>query len=176
MLVNGPIHYDILIPIEIARRDMGWLAAQGIALDHPEVHWLLLGWGAREFYTTTGTYADVSLRAIWRGLTGDSAVMRVSVVGTLGDEWPRVAMSGEQMQMLVQAATRSFAEGDATRPLDHPGFSDFDLFFPAVGRFHALNTCNVWVGDMVRAAGLRFGRWTPVPYAVTLSYHRFHGD
>ncbi|WP_299728939.1 DUF2459 domain-containing protein [uncultured Tateyamaria sp.] len=175
VLVNGPIHYDILIPIDIARRDMGWLAAHGVALDNPDVHWLLVGWGARDFYTTTGTYADVSARAIWRGLTGDSAVMRISVAGAVGSEWRHVGLDPAQMARLTAAISGSFAQGAATRPLDHPGFSEFDRFFPATGRFHLFNTCNVWVGQMMRDAGLQFGFWTPTPYAVSLSYWRFHG-
>ena len=39
------------------------IAATGIALDHPEARWLVLGWGARDFYTTVGTYSDVTARA-----------------------------------------------------------------------------------------------------------------
>ena len=52
-----------------------------------------------------------------------------------------------------------------------PGLSlgDGDLFFRATGRFNLTRTCNVRVGDMLRAAGLRFGRWTPTPQAVDLS-------
>ncbi len=176
VLVNGPIHYDILIPIDVARRDMGWLAAQGLALDHTDVRWLLVGWGARDFYTATGTYGDVSLRAIWRGVTGDSSVMRVSVVGAIDDHWPRLALDAVQMRRLTTAVTANFAGGASAAPLDHPGFSDFDRFFPSEGRFHLFNTCNVWVGDTLRSAGLRFGLWTPTPYAVTMSYRLFHGD
>lgn len=153
---------------------MGWLADHGIALDHPDVHWLLLGWGARDFYTSTGTYGDVSPRAIWRGVTGDFAVMRVSVTSEITGDWPRLDLDATHMQRLIGAVTNSFAQGPQTPPLDHPGFSDFDRFFAATGRFNLFNTCNVWVGQMLGAAGVRFGSWTPTPFAVTLSHWWFH--
>ena len=176
LLVNGPIHYDMFMPIDIARQRMGWLSAQGIALDHPRAEWLVVGWGAREFYTTVGTYADVTPQAIWRGLTGDSSVMRVTLAGSVSDEWRAVSLTEAQMTGLVVAVTQSFSQGDRTAALNHPGFSELDRFFPARGRFHLLKTCNAWVGAMLRAAGVRFGIWTPTPYAVTLAHRRFANE
>lgn len=32
-----------------------------------------------------------------------------------------------------------------------------------------MRTCNVWVGERLRRAGLPFGNWTPTPQAVRLS-------
>lgn len=58
-------------------------------------------------------------------------------------------------------------------PIPGPGFGPTDRFFAAHGRFDILRTCNTWISDMLRAAGLRFGAWTPTPYAVTLSLVRF---
>lgn len=174
LLINGPIHYDILLPVHVVRHNMPWLARHGIALDHPDVHWVLFGWGARDFYTSTGSYADVSPRAIWRGITGDSAVMRVSVAGALGGTWPAVEADADQLARMLDGITDSFAQGAATAALDHPGFSEFDRFFPGKGQFHLFNTCNVWIGDMMRRARIRFGAWTPTPYAVTLATHRYH--
>jgi hypothetical protein len=49
------------------------------------------------------------------------------------------------------------------------GFSMTDVFYSAVGRFHVLSTCNVWVGQKQADAGFGLGIWTPTPYAVTLS-------
>ena len=173
LLINGPIHYDILIPVDRVRDTMPWLARQGIALDHPDVHWVLFGWGARDFYTTTGSYADVSPRAIWRGLTGDSAVRRVCVAGGVDGSWPTVTACPAQMQRMITAISDSFADGAGTGALEHAGFSEFDRFFPGTGRFHLFNSCNVWGGQMMRRARIRFGRWTPTPYAVTLATRRF---
>lgn len=170
-LVSGPIHYDLLLPLDddaLARFD--WLAATGIALDHPQARWLVIGWGARDFYTTVGDYADVTARAVWRGLTGDSAVMHVSLAGPLDPAAVRTLdLDLGQYARLMDGIEASFAQGTATPSLPVPGFSGYDRFYAANGRFHLFRTCNVWIGDVLRGAGLRFGQWTPLPLSVTLS-------
>ena len=169
-LLRGPIHYDILLPLDEAlRARFDWL---GLDFDHPGAGGLLFGWGGRDFYTTTGTYRDVSARAVWRGVTGDSSVMRVALTGPLQADWPveRLAISPTQFEALLNVLEDSFAD---RTPLPVAGFSDFDAFYAAEGRFHIFRTCNVWVGATLRAAGIPFGAWTPVPYAVTLSARRF---
>ena len=173
-MIRGPIHHDLLLSITSARRDFDWLASRGIALEHPEAEWLVVGWGAREFYTSTGTYRDVAPRSVWRAITGDASVIRVDLAGSVPEDWPTLHLTDAQYLGLVTAITDSFADGDTTNSMDHPGFSDWDRFFPAKGRFHLFNTCNVWVGDVLRRAGVRFGGWTPTPYAVTLSWRLFH--
>lgn len=57
----------------------------------------------------------------------------------------------------------------ATVALPYAGFTDTDAFFPAVGPFNLTRTCNVGVGERLRAAGLPFGAWTPTPQSVRLS-------
>lgn len=176
-LVRGPIHTDLLLPLDAeTRAKFAWLRNSGIALDNPGGRWLVFGWGARDFSTATGTYRDVSARAIWRGLTGDSAVMHVSIAGPLGTaaNTRPVTLAPAQHARLLDAITRSFARGSDTPPLDLPGFHEWDRFYPATGHFHILNTCNVWIGRVLREARVPFGRWTPLPASVTLSAWLFH--
>ncbi|MEO9516755.1 MAG: TIGR02117 family protein [Paracoccaceae bacterium] len=177
-LVRSPIHYDFLLPLDdqtTARFD--WLRRGGVALDNPGADWLVVGWGGQEFYTTVGSYADVEMRAVWRGITGDNSVIRVSLAGPVSPDWPIKAMSlsGTQYANLMTFIEGSFAGGRETLALNEAGFSDFDRFFPAKDRFHLFNTCNVWIGRALRAAGVRFGIWTPAPFSVTLSA-RFLAD
>ncbi len=177
-LLRGPIHYDYLLPLSPAvRAHFDWLPGTGIDMAHPEARWLVVGWGARDFYTTVGGYGDVTPRAIWRGLTGDSAVMRVSAAGAIGADWPveRLAMTSGQFDSLLDGVTGSFAQGALTAALPYPGHDAFDRFYPARGRFHVFRTCNTWIGRTLRAAGVPFGVWTPTPYAVTLSARRSGG-
>ena len=47
-----------------------------------------------------------------------------------------------------------------------PGYGVTDLFFPAQGRFSLLKTCNVWVGQGLKASGLPTGLWTPFSFQV----------
>ncbi|MCA0872600.1 TIGR02117 family protein [Seohaeicola saemankumensis] len=171
-LIRGPIHYDFLLPLtEETRERFGFLQAAGLDLGHPQARWLVVGWGARQFYTTTGDYSDVAPGAVFRAVTGDSAVMRVDLAGALREEAParRLELQPAQYSALLEGVAGDFA---THTPIDHPGFTASDLFFPARGRFDILRTCNAWLGAALRQAGVRFGVWTPTPYAVTLSLWR----
>lgn len=178
LLVAGPIHYDVLLPLTAeTRAAFAPLGPHGLPVDAPGAEWLIIGWGAREFYTTTGSYADLSLAAVWRSFTGDASVLRVDVAGPLraGLDLPAATLTAGQYSQLLAAISDSFRRdrAGALVPIPGPGFGPTDRFFAAHGRFDILRTCNTWISDMLRAADLRFGAWTPTPYAVTLSLARF---
>ncbi len=178
-LVIGPIHTDLLIPLTPAvKTRLAFAIRDGVPLDAPGAEWLLVGWGAREFYTTAGTFADITAHATFRGITGDDAVLRLDAIGRINDftDIPLLEMDAVRFAALLEVIATSFAPGPAGTPvpLDHPGFTASDRFYPATEHFNILTTCNVWVGDVLGAAGIAFGRWTPTPYAMQLSLWRFH--
>lgn len=62
-LINGPIHYDFTLPLDDEVR-IALSALNYPALDAADAQTLIIGWGARTFYTTVGCYSDVSGSAI----------------------------------------------------------------------------------------------------------------
>lgn len=168
-LIAGPIHYDLMIPLQgdIGQR-FGFATAAGLPLSHPAAEWLLVGWGAKGFYTSTATLSEMQAATVWQATTGDSSVMRLDILGHIEPAHgiTFVTVSRTELDNLTSAILDSFAE---TTPLPLAGFTATDAFFPAKGRFNLFNTCNVWVGQMLRAAGLPFGRWTPFPQSIRLS-------
>lgn len=168
-LIQGPIHTDILFPLSPdTRARFAFAESAGVPVTHPGAEWLMFGWGSAAFYTTAGTYADITPGAVLTAATGDSAVIRLDVTGPLPplDNLRTLTLSEAQFQALLSQVLASFA---SRTPLDHPGFTPQDAFFPAIGRFHALRTCNVWLGETLRAAGIPFGLWTPANWSVSLS-------
>lgn len=150
-----------------ARGIFGFLNAGGLPIFSPDAAWIVVGWGARDFYMTTGSYADLQAGPVWRAMTGDASVMRVLVAGQLSDDtgitW--IGMSSAQFDTLLAQIRASFV-GDVPRPLVHPGLNGRDLFYPATGHFHLLRTCNVWVGDVLRRSGVPVGIWTPFTWSL----------
>jgi uncharacterized protein (TIGR02117 family) len=168
-LIQGPIHTDILFLLTPETRTrFAFAEAAGVPVNDPRAQWLILGWGSAAFYTTAGTYADITASAVLTAATGDSSVIRLDVTGPLNpmENLRFLDLSEVQFQALLTETTTTFA---SETPLSHPGFTGFDAFFPAHGRFHALRTCNVWLGETFRAAGIPFGLWTPANWSVTLS-------
>jgi uncharacterized protein (TIGR02117 family) len=170
-LLYGPIHVDFLLPATPeTRAALGFAAGAGVPVGHPDVRHLMVGWGAREFYTTAGTWADITAGATLRAITGDAAVLRIEVIGEFppGFDPPRLRLSEEQYAALL-AAIAATANGPT---ILGAGFTPTDGFVEAAGRFHLLRTCNAWVSDMLLAAGIPAGAWTPTPYAVRLGLWR----
>ena len=175
-LIQGPIHTDILLPLapEIRTR-FAFAEAAGVPLNHPDAEWLVIGWGSAAFYTTAGTYADITASAVLTAATGDDAVIRLDAFGALPplENLRTLNLSEAQFQALVKELSAAFA---SQTKLDHPGFTGTDAFFPAHGHFSLLRTCNVWLGETFRAAGIPFGLWTPANWSVTLSLDHITGQ
>ena len=168
-LLQGAIHTDILLPLtQETRARFAFAEAAGVPVTHPEAEWLALGWGSAAFYTTAGTYADITAGAVLTAATGDDAVIRLDALGPLPplENLRFLQLSEAQFQALLTRATAALA---SETKLDHPGFTGRDAFFPAHGHFSLFRTCNVWLGETFRAAGIPFGLWTPANWSVTLS-------
>jgi len=168
-LIQGPIHTDILFPLTPdTRARFGFAEPAGVPLNHPEAEWLVFGWGSAAFYTTAGTYADITASAVLTAATGDDAVIRLDALGPLPplENLRFLQLSEPQFQALLTQTSSTIAN---QTKLNHPGFTGTDAFFPAHGTFSALRTCNVWLGETLRAAGIPFGLWTPANWSVTLS-------
>lgn len=168
-LLQGPIHTDILFPLppEVRER-FAFAEAAGVPLNHPDAQWLAFGWGSAAFYTTAGTYADITASAVLTAASGDEAVIRLDALGPLPpmENLRFVTLSEAQFQALLTQTSAALA---AETRLAHPGLTGTDAFFPAHGHFSLFRTCNVWLGETLRAAGIPFGLWTPANWSVTLS-------
>jgi uncharacterized protein (TIGR02117 family) len=176
-LVRGPIHYDLLLPMtpEI-RSHFGYAEAAGVDIANPNAEWLVVGWGAREFYTSTATLSQINNKAVWRGIFGDDSVIHLDISGNLRgvDTIDFRGLSSQQMAALLDFIDSSLKRDQTGLPIAlTERFSDHDAFFAGRGQFNLFRTCNVWVGEALRAAGLPFGLWTPTPQAVDLSLHWF---
>lgn len=176
-LLATPIHYDLLLPMTPAlRARFGFAAADGVAVDAPDAGWLLVGWGAREFYTSAGRYADVPLRAVARGIAGDASVVRLEAWGQFAlEDLPQATplrLTQGGYAALLDLISAEIGEPSLVRA---PGLAEGDAFYAGRTGFSALRTCNVWIGEALRTAGVRLGIWTPTPQALRLSLWQFGG-
>lgn len=171
-LIHGLIHYDLVLPMDANLRQH--FAFAGPYVQEPQAEWLLVGWGAEEFYTATGSYSEMSLKVAWASATGDDAVLRVEIAGEIPQDHPNITwldLSHTQYEALLKGLLSDFDRNAAGQPIRHsaPGFTLSDSFWEAKGSFSILNTCNQWISRQFSAAGIPFGRWTPTIQAVDLT-------
>jgi uncharacterized protein (TIGR02117 family) len=170
-LARGPIHYDILLPLTPETREaFGFAEAAGLPMRHPQAEWLVVGWGSAGFYTTVGSYADMRPGVVWRAMTGDSAVLRLDLAGDVSgiDRIDWLDVSAAQIAALRDGILAAVERDGTGQPIALPPapWGQSHVFYRAKGRFNILHSCNAWTGEVLRAAGIRFGLWTPTTQAV----------
>jgi uncharacterized protein (TIGR02117 family) len=163
---NG-IHTGLVLPVRAAGVDLSRLAAPRALRDprHGGHAWRSYGWGDRAFYLETPTWWDVRPLTVLRAALGSaSTVMHVGFVPEpgLGDGTRTLLLRADEYRRLAGFVRASFARGGQAQS----GYAGNDAFYPAVGSYSAVRTCNAWVGDALRHAGVRIGRWTPFSSTV----------
>jgi uncharacterized protein (TIGR02117 family) len=137
--------------------------------DRARYPWVAIGWGDREFYLNTPTWAELSPRVGVTALIGSGQSLihedRLEHLNLEG-EMRRVRLSDAELQRLL-------AHINAMRTQTViAGYGADDRFFEAKGSegYSILYTCNNWVADALHAAGVQTGRWTPLPFGVMWWY------
>lgn len=158
---NG-VHTDLVLPAtdfaDLLEPDaLGDPAAA--SLSH-----VMLGWGNRDFYLNTPTWADVNPLTVLAAMAGrGETVVHVHHVEEprAGPDVRALVLRPDEYARLVAYLRGSFAGGAAVR-----GYGPGDAFYPATGGYSAVRTCNEWTGRGLRAAGVRMGVWTPFTFGV----------
>ncbi len=72
-LLTSLLHADFAIPVnDSLRTRFAFLREGGIPIDHPQLRYLVFGWGARDFYIETRTLADIRPLPALKGIVGDA--------------------------------------------------------------------------------------------------------
>jgi len=130
--------------------------------DFPRATYFSFGWGDAKYYPARDTTVGMALAA---AMSPSPAVLHFSGLPALpqtvypGDETSVLLLSGEQVRDLVDyldaGFDRSGSDGSPPRAQSvMPGLDSYSRFYPAIGEFHLLNTCNTWVAGALAAAGL----------------------
>ena len=135
--------------------------------DLVDVQYLEVGWGDAAFYRAENPGVGLALRAALG--SGGSALHVVALPASpdrifAGREVVEMRLSRPGFRALVRFVDGTFArDGRGRAPRLGPGLYGISAFYPARGHYHLLNTCNTWIADALRSAGVPI---TPA-YAMT---------
>ena len=172
-VISNGVHTDLVLPLQAAGVDWRPLFALQHARAAPAAaDFVAIGWGDREFYLHTPTWADLTARRAVRAMLGQHpAALHVSWLqrSQLPPQhtW-RLPLTAAQYQRLAQHVRNSLPAGQA-RPIAGAHYADNDAFYEASGHYHLLRTCNEWTAQGLRAAGVPVGPWAP--FDVNVRWH-----
>jgi uncharacterized protein (TIGR02117 family) len=173
-VTSTEIHADLVLPLR--NEVMDWrplLPAGDFAGDVGRATRVAFGWGNKEFYVDTRTYADLKAGTVFRAMFWPSPTCMHVEMWDETDNPARartVRVSRDQYRRLVEYVLGTFRRNERGRflPIQGGAYGGADAFYHATGSYHALNTCNCWVGRGLKAAGVRVGWFTPLPRTVSL--------
>ena len=166
-VIDNGVHTDLVLPANAEGVD--WrVSARPQDIGDPgraALPYVSFGWGDRDFYLNTPTWADISLPRLASAMVGAGrTVLHVAHIAEpgAGPHMRSVMLTPEEYHRLAAYVAATFANGPSVR-----GYGADDAFYPARGGYSALDTCNQWTGGALRAAGVRIGAWTPLTFTVT---------
>jgi len=168
VLSNG-VHTDYVFPVRSATID--WrrvFAPADFRAPPPDAEFVAIGWGDREFYLNTPTWADLTAsRAVGALLGGNRALLHVSYLrrAQLGRGAYRLPLTQARYAQLVAYVRTALPAGEA-KPIAGRHYDDQDAFYEAEGGYNLFETCNTWTGRGLRRAGVTASRWTPFDFTV----------
>jgi uncharacterized protein (TIGR02117 family) len=174
-VIDNGVHADLLLPIQAAGvdwRDRFRLAAfPRLGWAPSELRFVSVGWGQREFYLATPSWAELRPAVAARALLGlGGTVLHVAYWPALKDSsrivWTVIPVEAYRRLAAYVAGSLALDGEGRTQLVNGAGYGQNDAFFAATGRYGPILTCNEWLSRGLAAAGVRTGLWTPFPGAI----------
>lgn len=173
-IISTAVHADLIVPLVSEVIDWREHFPHSLfAADTRSATHIAIGWGERNFFLETPTWADLTASTAIQALLWPSDTC-MHVTMTRAEYWRQqgrsVRISSEQYRELVTYILGYLRRDAQQRLIVVPEitYGDHDVFLEARGRYHALNTCNSWVGRAMDRAGICTPWLTPLPKTMFL--------
>jgi len=168
-LADNGIHADIIMPVKADGLDWSPLLPRSEAAR--DFQWIAFGAGEQRVYLDTPTWMDITPRTIWSALAGGKRVVHVEYVPSPDYAVRQIRLRPEEYRRLWSSIRAEFANGRPQR-IPHKGYDCCDAFYRGVGKASAINTCNSWVADRFRLAGIKTSVWPPFIPGLVWRYRK----
>src|SRR5579863_5265251 len=143
-LENNGVHVDLVLPVRTEDKD--W--SRGIPYSdtrggNASLDWLSIGWGDRDFYLNTPTWADLKFGTAFKAIFGLSPSAIHTTYGgqpAVGDQCIKLVISRGQYSRLVHFIENSFRPdslGNPTIVRTTVRYDEHDAFYAAKGSYNA---------------------------------------
>lgn len=172
-VVSNGVHADFVLPMD--KLPSEWLEDINIGdfgFSKDELNFMGFGWGHRGFYLDTPSWAELKLSTAVTALFVPSpTLMHLKAFDQIPSEnkyFEKLTLTSTQFSNLCNHIWDSFSKdhNNTITLLPNKGYTTNDNFYDACGSYHMFNTCNFWVNNGLRKAGVRTSIWTPVDRGV----------
>ncbi|HBN76715.1 MAG TPA: TIGR02117 family protein [Planctomycetaceae bacterium] len=172
-ITSNGVHADVVMPIET--EIINWRESFVGASFPQNTDWathVAVGWGDKGFYVETPTWADLKVSTAFRALfTPSPCCLHVVMQNQpkTGENVRAVKISEAQYRKMVETIQACFLlQKENIASISDSSYGKYDTFYEALGNYHCLNTCNSWVGWVMRESGIKAPLLTPLPKSVFL--------
>lgn len=137
--------------------------------------YISFGWGDKEFYLNTPTWADLkwdmALKALFIPTPSLIHVIYLRNKPELSDLSKKVLITDNQYKILINYIDNSFSKDDNKRYIliKVPYKSTFENYYESNGSYNFINTCNNWTNRGLKLMGVKTAIWAPFDKCVL--YH-----
>lgn len=175
IMTNG-VHTDIVVPLKTKQIDWSKKVKFEDTMGKDTImQYVAFGWGDKEFYLETPTWADLKFKTAFKAIFGLSATaMHTTFYKNIneGNDCKKVNLSKEQYSRLIKFIVSSFItdkNGNFENIITNANYGNNDAFYEAKGSYNLFSTCNTWTNDALKACGQKACLWTP--YDKGIFYH-----
>ncbi len=163
-LLYDDVHTDIILNIEESTHP--WEKDFPEVRQNPKKGYFSFGWGDRETYLNTPTWAELKLSVALQALFINSPslihVNYFSKIKNFQGIYP-IKVTQKQHQHIEKLILKSFGE---KINFVHKGYWSKDAFYDSPYPYNLFHTCNSWTGKILRESNVSMSYWTPLSMNV----------
>ncbi|NJO02641.1 MAG: TIGR02117 family protein [Bacteroidia bacterium] len=173
-IVSNGAHTDICLPLKSEQID--WTTFVDTTTFKPgNFKYITFGWGDKGFYLETPSWAELKPKVAFKALfkLGNTTMQVVLHEEVPQNKWVKsLKINGEQYQTIIRYIKESFLYNEDGRIMrihfaGLPAYEKLNYnFYEAEGRYHFFKTCNCWVNNALKEAGIRTATWAPFSRAI----------
>lgn len=173
---NG-MHTDIVVPVKSDYVDWSEkFPFENTLSKRTDYKFVGIGWGDKEFYLDTPTWADLKFStAVKAAFWMSDAAVHTTFYDEMkvNDSVKSFTMTERQYERLIKYVDDSMdkdREGNYINIPTNAVYGKDDAFYEAKGAYSFLFTCNTWTNKGLKVAGQKAALWTPTDFGIFRHY------
>lgn len=173
---NG-MHTDIVVPVKSDYVDWSEkFPFENTLSKRTDYKFVGIGWGDKEFYLDTPTWADLKFStAVKAAFWMSDAAVHTTFYDEMkvNDSVKSFTMTERQYERLIKYVDESMdkdREGNYINIPTNAVYGKDDAFYEAKGAYSFLFTCNTWTNKGLKVTGQKAALWTPTDFGIFRHY------